>query len=194
MAVLPTSSVIPFKTMHLQPSRTNDEQFWSFFDAQVEKVDSHASEADLPRDWWNMSLLNRAEALLAKIRGMADPVYAPKEIATLAIGALLVCNAKPKAFKAALHERIAALRSLVARKGRDYNAGGVSILEYWPLGAVNIIHEIRKRSLRLLSIGRTGQPPEFDDIGEIGLDIAAYSLFLLAYMDAAAQLDGQKQY
>jgi hypothetical protein len=89
------------------------------------------------------------------------------------------------AIKAAFHARIVALEALVARKGRDYNAGGVSILEYWPLGAVNIVHEIRKRTLRLLSIGRTGQPPEFDDIAEIGLDIAAYSLFLLAYMDAS---------
>lgn len=172
--------------MHLLPNRSNDEQFWLSFGAQVEKIDRLATETDLPANWWNWTLLERAEALLAKVRDVAGPVYPLQQISTLAIGALLVCNEKPVDLKAALHERIAALRALVARKGRDYNSGGVSILEYWPHGEVNIIHEIRKRTLRLLSIGRTGQPPEFEDIAEIGLDIAAYSLFLLAYIEATA--------
>jgi len=168
--------------MHLPPSRANDEQFWLSFVAQVEKIDLLATEIDLPSEWWNWRLLERAENLLAKVRHLAVP-FDEHVMATVIVSALLICNQKSSAFKAALHERIIALRTLVSLKGRDYNAGDVSILEYWPQGAANIIHEIRKRTLRLLSIGRTGQVPEFDDIGEIGLDIAAYSLFLLAYME-----------
>lgn len=172
--------------MRQPASRTNDEQFWSAFATRVEKVDRFAMQTDLPAEWWNWPLLKRAEYLLERVRGLVEPFDAQQEIIMITVGALLVCDQKPSDFKPALHARIVALEALVARKGRDYNAGGVSILEYWPLGAVNIVHEIRKRTLRLLSIGRTGQPPEFDDIAEIGLDIAAYSLFLLAYMDAGA--------
>lgn len=172
--------------MRQPASSTSDEQFWFCFAARVEKVDQLATQTDLPVEWWNWPLLKRAEYLLERVRDLVDPLDAQQEITMITVGALLVCDQKPSAFKPALHARIVALEALVTRKGRDYNAGGVSILEYWPLGAINIVHEIRKRTLRLLSIGRTGQPPEFDDIAEIGLDIAAYSLFLLAYMDASA--------
>src|ERR1700743_239669 len=109
--------------MHLPPSRANDEQFWLSFVAQVKKIDLLATETDLPSEWWNWPLLERAEDLLEKVRHLAVP-FDEQLISTVIVSALLICNQKSLVFQAALHERIIALRTLVSLKGRDYNAGG----------------------------------------------------------------------
>lgn len=166
-------------------NKSSDERFWLHFAGCSKRLAECASETDLPAGWWNWALLRRAEELLAiaPTSGLAD-AWNRETVARVAIRALMVCEEAPSDFKVTLQDRIIAMRKLVERKGQDYNAGGVSILEYWPQGAGNIVHEIHKRSLRLLSIGRSGQQPRFEDTAEIGLDIAAYSLFLLAYVDA----------
>jgi hypothetical protein len=55
-------------------------------------------------------------------------------------------------------------------------------LEYWILGADSIFHEIHKRCLRLVSLSQSPKRPQFETEGESGLDLAAFCLFLLAYL------------
>jgi hypothetical protein len=166
----------------------SDERFWACFAARSERLAKTAVEADLPVGWWNWTFLQRAQELSTRTP-KAAPIasLATDAVERVAIGALMVCEKKPRDFTIAIWDRIAAMRKLVEQKGQDYNAGGVSILEYWPEGASNIVYEIHKRALRLLSVARSGQQPRFDESAEIGLDIAAFSLFLLAYMQSNAR-------
>lgn len=172
--------------MQQPANKSSDERFWRCFASHSERVADCAGETDLPTAWWIWPLSQRAEELLTHVPNSdSSAVLDRRTIKKITIRGLTVCEQKPDDFAVAVRSRIAVMRKLVEQKGKDYNAGGVGILEYWPQGVVNIIHEIRKRALRLLSLGRSGQQPEFDETAEIGLDIAAYSLFLLAYMDVA---------
>jgi hypothetical protein len=175
--------------MQQSASKTADERFWSCFEERSEHLASSAAESDLARDWWNWSLSQRADELLDRVSksGLPDR-FDEQKVSGIAISALMVCECAPQHFRAALEKQIATMRRLVREKGADYNAGGVSILEYWPQGVANIFHEIRKRALRLVSVARSEQQPRFDEAIDICLDIAAYSLFLLAYLDARISL------
>lgn len=162
---------------------TRDKRFWASFAACSEQFAKTAEEADLPVGWWDWPLLRRVEELSTRTPPSASSdSLAAQTVARVAIGALMVCEEKRRDFKVAVRDRIAIMRTLIEQKGKDYNAGGVSILEYWPDGASNIVYEINKRALRLLSLARSRQQARFDEIAEIGLDIAAFSLFLLAYV------------
>jgi hypothetical protein len=162
---------------------TGDSRFWACFAACSERLAKTAEEADLPVGWWNWPFSRRAQEL-----STLTPKAAPLDrvdldtVERVAVGALMVCEKKPRDFTVAIQQRVAAMAKLVEQKGEDYNAGGVSILEYWPEGASNIVFEIHKRALRLLSLARSRQQPRFDGGAEIGLDIAAFSVFLLAYI------------
>lgn len=145
----------------------------------------NAKPSEVPENWWTWSLLKRADELLGRVLKSGLPHhFHENRVFGIAICALMACEPAPTDFKAALQRQLSAMRNLVEAKGADYNAGGVSILEYWPQGIANILHEIRKRSLRLVSVARSEQEPRFDEATDICLDIAAYSLFLMAYMDA----------
>lgn len=164
---------------------TRDERFWAIFFACSDQLAESADEADLPAGWWDWPFLRRAEELSVRTPTSApSDSLAAQNVERVAIGALLVCEEKPHDFTVGIRHRIAVVRELVEQKGKDYNAGGVSILEYWPEGTSNIIYEIRKRALRLLSVARSEQQPQLDEIAEIGLDIAAFTLFLLAYVQS----------
>lgn len=170
-----------------QPAdKMRDERFWASFAACSEQLAETAKEPDLPVGWWEWPFLRRAEELSTRIPTSApSDSLAVQNVARVTISALLVCEKKPHDFTVAIRHRIAVVRELVEQKGKDYNAGGVSIFEYWPEGTSNIIYEIRKRALRLLSVARSEQQPQPNEIAEIGLDIAAFSLFLLAYIQSA---------
>lgn len=168
--------------MRQPDNENNDRRFWACFADCLEQLVECSEESDLPVGWWTWPLVRRAEELRGRIRKSVLPNgFDVAIIATVAIGALMVGEQKPSHFTPHLRERAAAMKDLVEQKGQDYNSGDVSILEYWLLGQASIVHEIHKRALRLVSIGRSGQRPQFESVPEIGLDIAAYALFLLAY-------------
>src|SRR5215467_12012089 len=122
---------------------TSDERFWDCFATSSERLANTAKEADLPTGWWGWSFLQRAEELSTRTpkSGPSDSLAA-EAIARVAIGGLMICEKKPRDFTETIQERVTAMRELVEKKGEDYNAGGVSILEYWSEGASNIVFEI----------------------------------------------------
>lgn len=168
--------------MEYLQSKHEDERFWACFISCVDALQEQPEQSVLSAEWWNWPLLRRGEELLKRIRSISPARVDIKVIEGVTLGGLVLCEQAPVNYRSVLQERVRALRALVDRKGRDYNAGDVSILEYWLLGNASIIHEIHKRTLRLVSIGRSGQRPEFESLPEIGLDIAAYALFLIAYI------------
>lgn len=71
------------------------------------------------------------------------------------------------------------------RKGRDYNAGGIQLADYFLFGIDSIFNEIHKKYLRaksILSKLREGQSEEFEGIEDTFMDIIVYSSFAVAYM------------
>src|SRR5207249_3461985 len=110
----------------------SDKRFWTCFDACLRDLDSRSGTLALPIDWWNSSLVQRAEYLLAKVRESHQPPagFDSEVIQLVALEGLLVAEHLPNDLAQTVQKRIAELKKLVEVKGSDYNAGGISILEY----------------------------------------------------------------
>ena len=162
--------------------KASDTRFWECFVEAVQGLSLQAENLTLPTKWWHWSLARRAEHLLAQVReSQMPPRFESRIVQTIALQGLLISHQRPIDLRKTIKQRIGKLEKLVKKKGSDYNAGKISILEYWILGQTSIFHEIHKRALRLVSLGNSQRSPRFDSIGETGLDIAAFCLFLLAY-------------
>lgn len=70
---------------------------------------------------------------------------------------------------------------LAEKKGRDYNTG-VDRDSYFPFGLQSYAHEIYKKSLRMISLLRTGIAPANEPIEDTLLDIMNYCCFALETM------------
>jgi hypothetical protein len=161
--------------------KQTDLRFWDSFDECMRALASRADESWLPSQWWDMPLIGRAQSLLDDVRkSRINNGFDKKTIEHAALKGLFVCEKRPTNFPESLAKRIQRLRILVQQKGNDYNAGNISILDYWILGSASVFHEIHKRALRMVSLGHSEKTPEFEGLSESGLDLAAFSIFLLA--------------
>jgi len=134
--------------------------------------------------WLSLDGEARVVELLNRIRASRNSgVFDQNQVREIALRGLLYKETQASRVPGTLLERLKDMRNLVQRKGRDYNAGGVSILDYWILGPDSIFHEIHKRCLRLVSLSRAHRPAEYEAEAESGLDLAAFCVFLLAYLD-----------
>jgi len=165
-----------------EDKQLDDKRFWEGFDQITERLVLGSRVPALAPEWWKLELAERAERLLMQVRECHQPDRFDEAILeSIAFEALLICETLPTDLQKTVAQRVMELRALVKQKGSDYNAGGISILEYWILGSASIFHEIHKRALRLLSLARSKRVPSFEDMPESGLDISAFCLFLLAY-------------
>jgi len=66
---------------------------------------------------------------------------------------------------------------ILEERSKQYNQGGISPRQYWVFGTTSVIHEIFKKSLRLVSLAKAGNTAEMEDSI---YDIINYCRFLYA--------------
>lgn len=102
-----------------------------------------------------------------------------------------------KTFEAQLHasvepEFIACMQALrlLSKKAQDYNTG-VERSQYFPFGLTSYSHMIQTKALRLVSLCKNNQEPNFESAEDTLLDLINYAAIAIAEM---SKEEAMKQY
>jgi hypothetical protein len=91
-----------------------------------------------------------------------------------ALDCLVAQNLLPKSAKRAI--------LLAHKKSQDYNSS-IARDAYFPFGVTSFSHMINVKSLRLVNLSMSKEPPNFESIEDTSIDLFNYCCFLLDYLD-----------
>ena len=72
---------------------------------------------------------------------------------------------------------------LVVKKHEDYNAGGIELAEYFPLGHVSYTQMLHVKTMRLVSLCKSERAPNFESVVDTVNDLINYAVFYLEYLE-----------
>lgn len=136
------------------PEQSKDDRFWKLFEKCADELITDEASSRVIH-WLTLDGKARVVNLLSKVRAARKTSgFDEDEVREIALRGLLYTEPQADDVSKIARERLDELRRLVRKKGEDYNAGGISALEYWILGADSIFHEMHKRCLRLVSLSQ----------------------------------------
>lgn len=83
----------------------------------------------------------------------------------------------PENYWGLVDEAVELANKILKERGAQYNNGGISPRDYWTFGHQSIIHEIQKKTIRMISLSKAGRT---DELMDSVLDIINYCRFLYA--------------